>query len=228
MALLYQAELRPSKIELIEAWAPTQPWFAGSAGATFSNVGSFRFDDPAGEVGIETILVRAGDGPLLQVPLTYRGAELEGADEWLIGTMAHSVLGRRWVYDGAGDPAYLTAVATAALTSGGQAQLHIDIDGERVVREPTAFVVGSGTPAASVPVVPAGTRVSTRSEQGRTVVEASDLRLVVLRVLGAPGATMRAFSSQEVLSGTWSGQAEPRALVLVQAAPVETSVPADD
>jgi hypothetical protein len=48
MALLYQAELRPSKIELIKGWAPTQPWFEGSASASLTSVGSFRFDDPNG------------------------------------------------------------------------------------------------------------------------------------------------------------------------------------
>jgi hypothetical protein len=34
-------------------------------------VGAYRFDDPVGEVGIETHLVRAGER-LLHVPLTYR------------------------------------------------------------------------------------------------------------------------------------------------------------
>lgn len=78
MALLHQAELRPSKIGLIERWAPTQPWFEGSADASFTVVGSFRFDDPDGEVGIETVLVGVGDGTILQVPMTYRGAPLAG------------------------------------------------------------------------------------------------------------------------------------------------------
>ncbi len=38
------------------------------------------------------------------VPMTYRGAALEGADGGLIGTAEHGVLGRRWIYDGMGDP----------------------------------------------------------------------------------------------------------------------------
>jgi hypothetical protein len=101
MAPLHRAELRPSKIELVAGWAPSQPWFEASAGPEPVTVASFRFDDAAGEVGIETLLVRAGDGP---------------------------VLGRRWVYDGAGDPAYLTAVATAGLTGGRQADQYVDVD----------------------------------------------------------------------------------------------------
>src|SRR5664279_1044907 len=44
MALLHQAELRPSKVELVEGWAQSQPWFEGDAGAGLTNVASFRFD----------------------------------------------------------------------------------------------------------------------------------------------------------------------------------------
>ena len=46
--------------------------------------------------------------------------------------MDHSVLGTRWVYDAVGYLAYLLAVATAVLTGGRQAELHIEIDGEMV------------------------------------------------------------------------------------------------
>ncbi|PVU82597.1 hypothetical protein DDP54_05825 [Cellulomonas sp. WB94] len=225
MALLHRAELRPSKIELVASWAPTQPWFEAGAGAELATVGSFRFDDPAGEVGIETLLVRAGDGPVMQVPLTYRGSPLDGGDAWLIGTMQHSVLGERWVYDGAGDPVYLTAVATAALTGGRQADQYVDSGGELVFREPTALVVGSGTSGTPVPsTVPADT-VSMRNEQGSTVVEAGDLRLVIVRTVRAGGRSARPLGTLDpvdgapsaVLSGTWSDQAEPRTLVVVLA-----------
>lgn len=37
------------------------------------------------------------------MPLCYRGAPCDDGDRWLIGTAAHSVLGKRWVYDGCGD-----------------------------------------------------------------------------------------------------------------------------
>src|ERR1700710_2202585 len=100
MALLHRATLQPSKLELLQDWAPTQPWFDGDRSAELVTVAAYRFDDPEGEVGIETLLVRAGDGPVLQVPLTYRAAPLDGGDAWLIGTMQHSVLGQRWTYDG--------------------------------------------------------------------------------------------------------------------------------
>ena len=46
------------------------------------------------------------DGSVLHVPVTYRAAPVAGADEHLIGTMEHSVLGRRWAYDGCADPVF--------------------------------------------------------------------------------------------------------------------------
>ncbi|MGV8979058.1 MAG: CG0192-related protein [Cellulomonas sp.] len=219
MALLHRAELRPSKIELVTGWAPDQPWFEAGAGAEPTTVAAFRFDDPAGEVGIETLLVRAGDGPVLQIPLTYRAAPLDGADAWLIGTMQHSVLGKRWVYDGAGDPAYLTAVATAALTGGHQADLFVDVDGELVRREPTALVTGSGESSTPVPPLASVGEVSVRDEPGATVVQVGDLRLVILRTLAARDSTdgPERDAASAVLTGTWSDQVEPRQLVVVLA-----------
>lgn len=215
MALIHQAELRPSKIELLQEWAPTQAWFEGSAGASLTSLASFRFDDPEGEVGIETVLVRAGDGPAMQIPLTYRGAPLEGGDAWLIGTMEHSVLGRRWVYDATGDPAYLAAVATAALTGGGQAEQYVAIDGELVRLEPTALVRGSGKPGTPVPSLPSVGAMSTRHEHGATVVDAGAIRLVITRVLGAGESDENA--GEDVLTGTWTDQPEPQRLVIVLA-----------
>ena len=74
-----------------------------------SVAGGFRLDDPAGEVGLEMILVRdsgQGNPVLYHVPLSYRGAELAGAEDYLLGTSEHGVLGTRWIYDAAGDPVW--------------------------------------------------------------------------------------------------------------------------
>jgi len=128
MALLHQADLTPTKLELLAAWLPTRGWYPGPTGTAvlpdsapqasleLTRVAGYRFDDPAGEVGVETILVQAGDGPVVQVPLTYRGAPLSDAEAFLVGTTDHSVLGKRWVYDACGDPVYANVLATA--TSG--------------------------------------------------------------------------------------------------------------
>lgn len=113
MAIIHKATLSPSKLELIADYLPKQPWFIQEGEPEL--VGAYRFDDPAGEVGIETHVVSAGDR-IYQVPLSYRGYELAGANDWLIGTMDHSVLGKRWVYDACADPVYIKALATAILT----------------------------------------------------------------------------------------------------------------
>jgi hypothetical protein len=205
MALLYTSEIRPSKLELVQAWAPTRPWFPGSADAELVSVGAYRFDDPEGEVGVETLLVRVGDGALVQIPLTYRGAPLEGGEAHLITTMEHSVLGDRWVYDGAGDPVYLATTATAISTGATQAELLVSTGGsdELVRREPTALVTGSGT-GASVVAAPAVGDIVTRDEGDVTLVEAGAIRLAIARVV-SDGA-LAAFTDAETLVGTWAGQ----------------------
>jgi Maltokinase N-terminal cap domain len=159
MALLHRTTLVPSKLELLAGWLPKQPWFEGDPDAPLATVASFRFDDPEGQVGVETLLVRAGNGPVLQVPLTYRNEERPGAEEWFIGTMEHGVLGTRWVYDATGDPVYCCELARVILSGGTQVELWTEIDGAMTLREPTARVAGSGSQntaeveAASVEVV---------------------------------------------------------------------------
>ena len=221
MALLYKAELVPSKLELIAGWAPNQPWFAGNTSAGLTNVAAFRLDDPAGEVGLETVLIQAGDGPVLQVPLTYRGAPLVGGEAWLIGTTQHSVLGERWVYDATGDPVYLAEVAATALTGGVQAEQYIEQDGERIVREPTARVVGDGEHGAVTPAVPAIGVVSTRHENNTTVTNAGEFQVVVFRHLITPGQNTdievsdTAEAPSATLAGSWPAQPDPQRMVLV-------------
>ncbi|MDL4813396.1 maltokinase N-terminal cap-like domain-containing protein [Actinomadura opuntiae] len=108
MAVIHETTLKPSKLELLAAWLPSRPWYAGGTGEPeLAKAGGFRLDDPAGEVGIEFIVVTdtSGTRPATYLaPLTYRGAPLDGADHALVGTMEHGVLGRRWAYDGCHDP----------------------------------------------------------------------------------------------------------------------------
>ena len=210
MALLHQAEIRPSKLELVQAWAPRQPWFVGSTDTVFSALAAYRLDDPEGEVGIETVLMRQSDGAVVQIPLTYRGAPLDGAEQWLITTMTHTVLGDRWVYDGTGDPAYLAATATTALAGGVQAELVVEIDGQTVHREPTARVAGSGSQAVVV-APPAVHEVSTRHEPGLTTASAGPLHVTVARYPG----TLDLPAGDASIAGTWEGQHEPLHLVAV-------------
>jgi hypothetical protein len=192
MALIHKATLTPSKLELLTAWLPTRPWFSPSAHV--QQVGAYRFDDPAGEVGIEALLLQTGDGSVLHIPLTYRGAPLAGADEYLLGTTEHSVLGRRWVYDACGDPVWATALATTVLTGGTQVEEIVDLDGRLEPRVPTATVSGSGTPGTRVVEIDT---VTCRDEGLATIVRAGALELIVVRVAGVEVATA------QTLTGRW-------------------------
>ncbi len=107
-AEIYDAVLDPGKIDLLRSWVRHQSWFNGDA-ERLEQVTAYRFVDPAGEVGMESFLLSDGANTF-HVPVTYRGAELEGAAESLLGTMEHSILGRRWVYDATADPVYCAEV----------------------------------------------------------------------------------------------------------------------
>jgi hypothetical protein len=188
MALVHRATLSPSKRELVEAWLLTRPWAAGLVVA--DKVAEYRFDDPAGEVGIETILWLTDDGVLLQTPLTYRAAPLDGAEGFLVGTSEHSVLGSRWVYDGCGDPVWAATLAEAILTGGRQAQMVIEIDGNLVDVPARMQVRGSGPADASVPEVRS---VDSVDDGAVTTVVAGPVVLALARVVGSPidgGATL--------------------------------------
>ena len=120
MAIVHKgASLVPNKIQLVTEWMPHQRWYHGKGHVpVLRRVGGFRFEDPEGEVGIETLLLvdEAAAPPVVyQVPLTYRSAPLEGAESALLGTMEHSVLGTRWVYDGPHDPAYVSELVGTIL-----------------------------------------------------------------------------------------------------------------
>ncbi|MGH2511277.1 MAG: CG0192-related protein [Candidatus Limnocylindrales bacterium] len=205
MALIHQAQLTPSKLDLLTAWVPARPWLDGADASTLDAVGAYRFDDPAGQVGIETHLVRTADGRLLQVPLTYRGAPLAGAEP--IGTMEHSVLGTRWVYDGCLDPVYAQALAAAVLTGGSEALLEVVGSPRPTYREPTVRVKGSGRPGSPVPAIDGVDHASTATE---TAIRGGGLEMILRRVID-PGTS----ADGSTLVGTWAGQDSPALLASI-------------
>ncbi|WP_433297217.1 CG0192-related protein [Pseudonocardia sp. CA-142604] len=214
MALIHRAQLSPTKHQLIAKWLPTRSWSKDSVASQVELVGAYRFDDPSGAVGIETHVVRTGDVQVLQVPLTYRDAPLARADDFLVGTTEHSVLGRRWVYDGCGDPAYAAALATVILSGGREAQEWVEqADGRSKRREPSIRVVGSGSPGVGAVSVDS---VSAMDDGTTTTVSAPGLELVVRRVLGGP---TQADDDLENLTGTWPGSAEPTPLAYARRVP---------
>jgi hypothetical protein len=150
VARFHRATLTPTKEELIATWAPTQPWGPPVSDA-LTVIGSYRFDDPDGRVGMETFLVTAGD-LLLQVPLTYRDEPLDGGGDALVTEMEHSVLGTRWVYDGLRDPQYVVMLAAVSMTGQGEALGMAVYDGRWYVAPTNVRIRGGGWTLERVPV----------------------------------------------------------------------------
>ena len=113
--------LTPPFSEFLPGWLARQRWYTAKGRTPqLRRVGGLRYQDPAGEVGIETwlLLDEAGPRPVLyQVPLTYRGAPVEGLEHALLAQAEHSELGPRWIYDGCHDPVGAWAILDA-ITAG--------------------------------------------------------------------------------------------------------------
>lgn len=199
MALIYQATLTPTKLELLTGWLPSRGWFAG--GTELERLASYRFDDPAGEVGLEGLLVASAEGgPVMHVPLTYRHAPLAGADEFLLGTTEHSVLGTRWVYDACGDPVWVRTLATTIATGGTQAEELVENGGQLEARATAMTVAGSGTVTG---LSLDGVVLRGGHDEGPvTVVAAGAVELVVAHVVGAT------VDAPHTLTGSWAGTGE--------------------
>lgn len=169
MALIHRTTMEPTKLELLASWLPSRPWYHGdAAGPRLAGAGGFRLDDPKGEVGIEFMIVTdtSGSEPAAYlVPLTYRGAPLDGAEHALVGTSEHGVLGRRWVYDACQDP--VAVAELAALIEGrveAQAQSVSDTVDDEVTRAcagegplPAHFAAAEDTPEHTELSAPDGT-----------------------------------------------------------------------
>ncbi|MEU9991573.1 1,4-alpha-glucan branching protein [Streptomyces sp. NPDC048045] len=172
MAVIHHTTLKPTKLELLTTWLPTRPWYRGGADVpVLEKSGGFRLDDPEGEVGIEFMV--ATDASTEQrtaylVPLTYRGAPLDGAEHALIGTTEHGVLGKRWVYDGCHDPVLVGALLS--LIEGGapaMAQSISDTPDREVTRSYTGEALVAEGLAARPTCDEEGTRLP--APQGTTL-----------------------------------------------------------
>ena len=204
MALFHRAVLTPTKEELLRGWAPRQTW-GPSPGARMDVIGSYRFDDPEGRVGMEVFLVDAdaesGAGAtLLHVPLTYRDEPLADAGDALIGEMEHSVLGTRWVYDGLRDPRLVVMLTAVSMTGQGEALGMAVYDGRWYLAPTNVRIHGGGWTLERVPVD--GFELLA-DEADRSVLRNDGFELSVFR---RPVARPRPAIG---LTATWDGQAEP-------------------
>jgi hypothetical protein len=197
MAIFHVATISPTKEALIADWAPTQPW-GPPADAPIEVIGSYRFDDPDGRVGMETHLVDAA-GMLLQVPLTYRDEPLAGADNGLITTMQHSVLGERWVYDGLRDPMLVVMLAAVAMTGQGEALGMARYDGRWYIAPSNVRIQGGGWTQQRVPVD--GFELAS-DDATRSVLRNDRFEMIVFR---RPVPGLRPAIG---LTGTWDGRSD--------------------
>jgi hypothetical protein len=205
VALFHRATIVPTKQEVIAAWAPSQPW-GPPADAPLDVIGSYRFDDPDGRVGMETFLVAAGN-VLLQVPLTYRDEPLAGAEDALIVEMEHSVLGTRWVYDGLRDPLFVVMLAAVAMTGQGEALGMAVYDGRWYIAPSNVRISGGGWSDERVPV----DRFTVEHEATTSLTLGNDrFQLTVFR------RPVRGPRPQIGLTATWVGQPDPIVLAEVR------------
>jgi Maltokinase N-terminal cap domain len=204
MALFHVARITPTKEELIAEWAPSQVW-GPPVGVPIDVIGSYRFDDPDGRVGMEIHLATDGT-TLLQIPLTYRDEPLDGADEALIVEMEHSVLGTRWVYDGLRDPRLVLMLAAVAMTGQGEALGMALYDGRWYIAPSKVRIQGGGWTQERVPV----DGFELEHEDATSVVLHNDrFELTVFR-RPVPGPR-----PEIGLTATWTGQPDPVVLARV-------------
>jgi hypothetical protein len=209
MATLHSATLIPSKLEMLSAYLPIQSWFNGSSGSALSVLGAYRFDDPEGEVGIETHILATSTGAVIQMPLTYRSGPVTGADPWLLGTMEHSVLGRRWIYNACTELVYARELARTMLEASPQARLMVETENGPVERPPSIELTSSADPDRGVPAMESVVVTLNGSE---TSIRSGELELVVRHVINDDGPVEAAAS----LFGQWSGSEEPALLAYIR------------
>ncbi|MCG7310013.1 hypothetical protein [Brachybacterium sp. ACRRE] len=133
MAIIHRAQLTPSKTEILRDLLASRGWLEGE---DLTVIGAYRFDDPAGQVGIECHLVRTGE-TVYHLPLTYRSAPIDTAGDdgevaEPVATMEHSVLGTRFVFDALDDEVALDAFWRALCDEQQQAELDV-YEGDRLV-----------------------------------------------------------------------------------------------
>ncbi len=144
MGLFHKATITPSKQEVLAAWVPTQSWCPHPE-APVEMIGGYRFDDPEGQVGMETALV-LNDGVVLNVPMTYRAEPVESNADGLVADFHHSALGQRWVYDGMTEDLYVTMLAAVSLTGQGEALGMVMHEGAWIVAPSNIRILGGGWP----------------------------------------------------------------------------------
>jgi hypothetical protein len=179
MAVIHKTTMNPSKVELLAAWLPRQPWYLGAGcPPRLARAGGFRLDDPAGEVGIEFAVGtdHSTDRAVTYLmPMTYRGQVLPDGEAALIGTSQHGVLGKRWIYDGTRDLVMITQLVALI-----QGQAIPQAQSVSNTTDPTV----TSHPAARSPLTVTGSTVEANGPSG------TDLRIQTAITDGKPGGQL--------------------------------------
>lgn len=191
-AEIHDAVLTPGKLDLLRVWIRHQSWFDGDPDQ-MEQVASYRFVDPEGDVGMEAFLLSDGTRTL-HVPVTYRAAELPEAGDALVGTLDHSVLGHRWVYDALSDPVYVAEVRRV-IGHRDTAADHLAVEDGTITPSPVNIRGGGSGSTTESQAAPQIVRVISEENDAET-----DRPLI-----GAPGT----------LSGTWYDDDGSHTAVLV-------------
>lgn len=211
------ASLTPSKPEAVARYIQRRWPDSGATAENITLVASYRFDDPAGEVGTEVHIAHDAGGRTLQVPLTYRGApqpgmegtglDGEGGAELL--TLEHSELGTRWVYDGLTDRVFVSALVEA-ISSGSGGARYIDADKGEEFTSGRAEVRGTGTSSAvatpeSLPA-PMPAETSATLHLGEATLVFNSVLDTDFPAADSGSSTDSAASTPGLLLGSWPGQ----------------------
>lgn len=205
MSDIYDAQLNPSKLDVLSK-------VLDAPAAEITKLAAYRFDDPAGEVGMEVHIVRTPDGSVVQVPLVYRGTPLEDVEEdELIAQMEHSVLGQRYVYLAMSDPVFAEVLDTVIAESRpGAEQFLVDGENRTPITEGIAQVRGTGS-----------IDLAEEDEDVVAVVE-------VFAELDLEGLSEEEANEPGQLVGTWEGQDRPVLLAQVGFVYVDDDFEDDD
>ncbi len=113
--------------------------------------------------------------------------------------MEHSFLGKRWVYDAAGDPVYASGLAAYILTGRPQADQSLGLDGRLEAIPESVHLQSTGTPGTSIPSI---CSVVPDSVDGVTTIHADELDLSVSRILNLISEPF----GQRLLTAAWAEQ----------------------
>jgi hypothetical protein len=156
------------------------------------------------------VFVSDGADATYHAPMAYRSAPLPGAEDGLIGTSEHGVLGRRWIYDAAHDP---VAVRQPLAFLAGEAQAQAQNDSDTPDSSVGRSWIAGGRPVAPTPLSVATT------EPGRTTIavtgpSSEQLALDLIRVL-QPGTPADGHAGLVEADWTPPGGAVARGAVVV-------------